>query len=242
MASEVLTDAFMVLDELDLSGQSNSVALDYDVEILDETVFGNSTRVRKGGLFTLGMNASGFVDLADDGIDEKIFDEKIDSASALSLVPQGESEGNPGYTFVPNVSKYDLNLQHGALYAFEMEATNKGAKLVRGTLLGQETAASSSSASTARQLGAVSASQSLYASLHVISVSGGTPTLDAVVRSDDNAGMTTPTSRITFTQATAPTAEHLSLAGAITDDYFEINFTIGGSTPVFRFVVLVGIA
>jgi hypothetical protein len=115
--------------------------------------------------------------------------------------------------------------------------------VVRGTLLHpSSTARTSSSTGTGRQLGAVAAGQSLYAALHVISASGTTPTLAVIVQSDDNAGFTTPTTRITFTTATGKTSQMSSVAGAITDTYWRVSYTIGGtSTPTFAFAVTAGI-
>lgn len=242
MATEVLTDCKIYFEELDLSGAENTIALEHEGEALDDTVFGDTTRSAIGGLLSLGCVGSGFVDLTDDGIDERIFGEVNLNGEVMSLVPEGESEGNVGYMFEPILNRYDYSGEIGQLFAFELEATNRGAKLIRSTVLGQELAAAASSQSTARQLGAAAAGQVVYAGLHVLSVSGSSPTLDVVLRSDDNSGMTTPTSRITFTQVTTEISEFLSVAGAITDDWWDIDFTIGGSTPVFRFVVLVGIA
>ncbi len=243
MATEVLTDCKIYFEELDLSGQENQIALTHEGEPLDETTFGQTTRKARGGLLNLGCVGSGFVDLTAGGIDERVFGEVNLPGEIMSLVPQGESEGNIGYMFQPILNRYDYELEVGTIFAFELEATNRGAKLIRSTMLGQELAAVASGGSTSRQLGAVSAAQVVYAGIHVLSVSGTNPTLDVVVRSDDNSGMTTPTTRITFTQATDVTSQFLSAVGAIADEWWDIDFTIGGTdTPTFRFVVLVGIA
>ena len=86
------------------------------------------------------------------------------------------------------------------------------------------------------------AGKSMYAALHVISVSGTSPTLDVIVQSDDNSGFTTPTNRITFSQTGAVGAEWGSVAGAVTDDYWRVSYTIGGSdTPTFAFAVTCGL-
>jgi hypothetical protein len=61
------------------------------------------------------------------------------------------------------------------------------------------------------------------------------------VESDDNGSMTSATTQITFPQKTFVTSEWLSAAGAITDDYWRVGYTIGGSTPSFNFAVVVGI-
>jgi hypothetical protein len=49
-------------------------------------------------------------------------------------------------------------------------------------------------------------------------------------------------SRITFTTATGRTSQMLSVAGAITDDYWRVSYTIGGTGgPTFAFAVTAGI-
>ena len=102
---------------------------------------------------------------------------------------------------------------------------------------------SASGNTTGRQLGAVSATQSVYASIHVWSVAGtSTPTLTAKIQSDDNSSFTSATDRITMSSATAITSEYKSQAGAITDDYWRVNWTVSGTSPIFKAIVSIGIA
>lgn len=81
----------------------------------------------------------------------------------------------------------------------------------------------------------------MYVALHVLSVSGTTPSLTVIVQSDDNVGFTTPTIRISFTAATEVGAQWGSVAGALTDDYWRISYTISGTNPVFAFAVSAGV-
>ena len=130
----------------------------------------------------------------------------------------------------------------GDLYMFRASGTGQGTKLIRGTIM--ETGAKTATANgTARQLGAVTATQYLYACLHVIAVSGTNPTLDVIVASDDASNFGSSTTRMTFTQKTAIGSQFITpVAGAITDDYWRIVYTIGGTnTPTFNFIVTVGI-
>ena len=241
MPTEVLKDVKIYYEELDLSGQSNEGALEYEVEPLDDTVFGDTTRSAKGGLLSCSMVVSGFVDLDEAGQDERLFAELNTQGEVMSIIFQGEAENNVGYMFQPLLHQYDLTGELGTLFAFEIEATNRGAKLIRATMLGAELTATANGTSTARQLGAVTASQRVYAAIHVLSVSGSSPTLNVLLRSDDSSGMGTPTTQITFSEATAAISQFLSAAGAIDDDWWDISFTITGGSPSFRFVVIVGI-
>jgi hypothetical protein len=85
------------------------------------------------------------------------------------------------------------------------------------------------------------AAQYLYASLHVLSVSGtATPTLTVKVQSD-TVGFPSPTDRITFTAATAQSSQISRVAGINTDDYYRISYTISGTNPSFLALVAVGV-
>jgi hypothetical protein len=76
-----------------------------------------------------------------------------------------------------------------------------------------------------------------------VAFGGTSPTLDVIVQSDDASGFPSATNRITFTQATGFTAEYATpVAGAITDDWWRVNFTIGGTaSPNFTFICVIGI-
>jgi hypothetical protein len=64
-----------------------------------------------------------------------------------------------------------------------------------------------------------------------------------LVQSDDNASFTSATTRISFTAETDATAHYQwgSVAGAITDDYWRITYTVSGTGPSFNFAVAAGI-
>ena len=58
--SILFTNAKILLGGLDVSGQSNQVALDYSVVALDNTVFGAATRTMRGGLKDSSATGRGF--------------------------------------------------------------------------------------------------------------------------------------------------------------------------------------
>ena len=68
-----------------------------------------------------------------------------------------------------------------------------------------------------------------------------TPTVTFKLQSDDNASFTSPTDRITFTDITAIGSDFQSVAGAITDDYWRLNYTISGTNPSFGIHATIGI-
>lgn len=243
MAHKVLTNARVLWDQFDFSGDHNNIVVDYAAEVQDASVFRTGTRKRKGGLKVASINGGGFWDAAVDGIDEELFARVGGGATVVTVSMDGE-EGDIAYSVQPVIGSYQLGGDIGAMFPFNMAAEPADGLLLRGTVL-QSGAETASGQSASRQLGAVGASQKLYAVLHVLAVSGTNPTLDAVVRSDNNSGMSSPTSRITFAQATdaANRAQWAApVDGAITDDWWDIDFTIGGTdSPSFTFLVSVAI-
>jgi len=242
MASQVIKDAKLYVGEYDLSGDHVSIALTYGSEPQDDTAMGDDTRSNAGGLKTVSFSGEGFWSGGDNAVDDAIFG-KIGTANVpMTIAPAGETLANDAYLFRATPDNYAPGAGVGEMFRFSVSANGSGGVgAVRGILahVGSETETGSE---TKQELGAVSASQSVYAALHVLTVSGTDPTLDVLVRSDANADAGGESTRLTFTQATAITSEWKSLAGAITDTFWDVSWTIGGTnTPTFEFVVSVGI-
>lgn len=239
MATLVLTNGKLYAGAYDFSGDLNSIALDYAAEMLDRTVFGDTTRRSKGGLKTVELSAGGLWDTENTNDPDPIIFTNIGVADTPVTAAAEGAEGDIGYSFKAALAQYAPAAAVGELLAFEVTASATGL-LVRGTVMHTNTRTSSANG-TGRQLGAVSATQKVYAALHVVEASGTSPTLTANIQSDDNSGFTSAENRITFTQATGITSEWKELAGAITDDWWRITWLIGGTNPSFRFIVLVAI-
>ena len=242
MAIFSLTDALIAFDGYDLTGYSNSLNLEASVEELDGTTFGtNGWRSRVGGLKTTDFNATGFINLGTGEVEEGLFNNLASSSSVLTVAPT-DAVGDPAFLFQAMHSNFTHRATVGELAGWDMTAQGRSTVgTVRGKLLAATTVTATGTG-TAVLVGAASATQDVYASLHVVDVSGTTPTLDVVVQSDDGSGFASPTSRITFSQATAQGVQWGSAAGAITDTYYRVSYTVGGTSPSFTFVVAVGVA
>lgn len=241
MAQYILRDAKIWVAEFDLSGDHNQVTLANSVPELDRTTFGNGSRRRLAGLETTELTASGFSDFADDDVNEALHGRIGATAKPISVAPVDGADGGVAYTFQSLHFDYRDGGNVGEIANFEATARSKS-KLIKGTVLEPGSAARGSSFNgTAREIGAVSATQKVYAALHVFAASGGTPTLDVVVQSDTASNFPSPANQITFTQATAKTSEWKTANGAITDTWWRIAVTIAGTGPSFTFAVVVGI-
>lgn len=222
----------------ELTTDMNSINLVASRETPDNTVLGDNTRqYAADGLKTVTAGGSGFYNAS---LDSALNTNLAVHDTIISFLSD-DTTASPAYTFKSVQSSYTpLTGSVGDMHGFDFEAMGRGV-LVRGYVAYKGTV-TATGASTAFQLGAASATQSLYGIIHVTAVSGTNPTLDIDVNSDDNSGMTSATTRDSFTQITAVTTEWITTAGAITDDYYQLDFTVGGTdSPSFDVVVILAV-
>ena len=236
----LLRDQKIYFDAYDLTGSQNSVALAYGADQLDATVLGNDTHVFTAGLKTVSASMAGFTDYG--GGDAALF-ATIAAATAkpLTICATGTA-GALALFFKANQAKYDITGKDGALLSYQLDATAAD-KLIRGTLMENQAAAITTADGTGRQVGAVSASQSIYAALHVFAIGGtASPTLTVNLDSDTtNAFVGAETTRLTFAPVTAIGSQYISLAGAVTDTWWKPEWIISGTNPTFQLVLVTGI-
>lgn len=238
MSARILTDQEIFFDGYEITSITNSVALEYGAETRDVTAYGDDTRTMTGGLKTCSMQAQGYMD---DAATSGIFFSKVGASGLVfSVAAEDAAEGDAGYFTRLLGANFNPGAAVGDVYAFNISGSGDEA-LVRGTLMAKGSKNSTGNG-TGRQLGAVSSTQNLHAALHIISASGTTPTLDVTIESDaTNTFGGGETTEITFDQASAIGAQYKTAAGAITNTYYRVTWTLGGSSPVFNIVVLVGI-
>ena len=242
MATQVLTDPKLYMGEYDISGDLHQLSLTYSAELLDVTTFGQTTRIRKGGLKTVGLSMEGYWSGGDDLVDDALFSKIAVRNVPITIAPAGETLDNDAYIFRAIHGLYEPGASIGEMLRFSASAEGSGGVGVgRGKLMhvGSETSTGNEAKS---QVGAVAASQRMYAALHVLTVSGTNPTLDVLLESDPDASAGGETTRITLTRATGITSEWASVVGAITDTYWRATWTIGGTdTPTFEFILAIAI-
>jgi hypothetical protein len=243
MAVDFIHDCSLLVGGFEVAGNAKSANLSTSVAELDTTPLSTS-----GWKTCIGGNKSGSVDItfmsdmAQNGLDSTLWS-YFGTAGVPKSFVRGTADGSLAYLWrgIP-LSFTPLEGNAGELAMGRVSGQSSTGPVVRGRLLHPgSTARSSSSSGTAQQLGAVTSDKSLYAALHVLAVSGTTPSLTVKVQSDDSSGMTTPTDRITFSAANAVGYQWGSVAGAITDDYWRVTWTISGTGPSFLFAVTAGI-
>jgi hypothetical protein len=237
MSIQVLTNQKVFFDGYDITGVTNAIALSTETETKDATTLGNDTRKNVASLKTVAASVEGFEDPAVHGA---ILFTNVGLADKVLTFGNAATEGSLAYFFKALQANYSQGGAVGELHTFSAEAIATG-KLIRGTILANKSAATSSSFSEAQQLGAVSSSQKVWAALHVLSASES-DTLDVVIESDaadDFSG--SETTRITFDQVNAIGSQFKQVSGAITDTWWRSDFTIAGADPSFSFIVVIGI-
>jgi hypothetical protein len=241
MGSYALVNASIYLGGVDLSTDHNQVMVDAEAEELDATTFqSGGWRTSKKGLRKATITGGGFIN-SPSGSDPNLWNNLLSGTDLISTVAQDYAVASVAYFGRMIQSKLSLFGEVGQLAPFNWNATSRGLEgLVRGQVLWPATATvTSSSSGSGYQLGAVSASQKLYAAVHVFTATG--TTLDVTIESDNAASFASPTTQITFTQiATTATAQFSSAAGAITDDWFRPKFVVTGAGP-YALAIVAGV-
>ncbi len=240
MSEFVIKDGKVYLAGYDLSGDVNAAAIDYSAEAVDVTCLGDGTHIRLGGLKSVTAQVEGFYDGADN--DQQLFDRIGVSDVPLTICPENANEGSRAYTFKTMLASYSPGGSLGEAMTFSVSGEATGYELVQGVVLlnGTKTVTGNGAG---QLLTAVTSAQQLFAALHITAVGDAAASIVVKVQSDDNAGFTTPTDRITFASANAIGAQWATpVNGPITDTYWRVVWTItGGTTPSFTFIVPVGI-
>lgn len=245
MAAFVLTDTAVYVGAADLTGYSNKVEIAAQREAKDATTFasGGWTESR-AGLAKVTANIEGFWD-AGSGIlpDDRMFGDLGVAGVPLTFAPLGPADGGLAYFTSGVRPEYSFGGKVGDMLAYKSRAVGDQ-PLVRGAIIHPSTSAKTTTGTGIAQLiGAASASQRIYAALHVLAVSGtATPTLTVTVQSDTAVGFPSATTSISFAAATAIGGQFLSVAGPLSDTYFRVSWTITGTNPSFLFVVAVGLS
>ena len=242
MPKFIFKDAKIYLEGRNLSGELNNIGLEYTAETPERTAFGDNSKRRLPGILNASLSMSGYWDAvsATDSLDADLFAEIAAASGVCSLSPDGGALGDVSYSFQVQAAEYSPGAAHGEVYKFGL-TLNRVGPIDRGTVM-ESSAFASTANGTARQLGAVLATETLYSSIHVVSVSGTNPTLDVILESDDANDFVGSTTRITHPQFTAVGANWQALAGVNTDVWWRYVLTVGGTdTPTFTVFLVTAI-
>ena len=239
MAVFALTNAYAFAAGYDFTTDSNQLALNVDVAQLDKTTFGDTWTEFAGGLRSSAFSMGGFFQsAADQAPDPQAFN-GLGVADRVFTFGPDNTEGQTAYLWQAMKSQYTLGGQVGDLAPFTLQAGgSNGVGVVHGSLAkARGTVSATGALGTGLNLGAVSASQYLYATFHVFSAA---TTITVQVQSDDNSGFTSPTTRGTIGPLTTTGGTWMTrVAGSITDTWWRFNvsaitgsFIVAGSIGI----------
>jgi hypothetical protein len=190
----------------------------------------------KGSAQFGGMN-----DMATVGPSATFTPAALKSSNVLTVSVPGTTAGDPSFILNGRLSSEALlRGEVGKLSEMDVQFANDG-RMVRALNLHPSAARTASGSGTAVAFTTPIAGESIWAAFHVLSVTGA-GTLTLTVQTDDNAGMTTPTTRITSTGFTGTGAQFTSVAGPFAGEtHIRAGWTVSGFTSV-TFVVSAGVA
>ncbi len=234
MVKFVLKDVVCMYGGNDISGDQHTIDLAYSADLQDCTTFGNTARRRLPGLLDVSSSHQGYWDHVDevgppiDSLDKDLFEKIAAASSLMSFSADGGQIGEVGFTYIPQAAAYNPGGSIGEVFGFSLECVGDD-PLVRGEVM-ENQAFTVTVNGTARQLGAVSALQTIYSSIHVTAVVGTTPTLDVTVESDDAMGFPLPTVQMTHPQLTGVGSNQQTIVNTvIADDWWRMVMTITGT-------------
>ena len=240
MATYVQTDVGLYYGGYSLASSFNAIALNLGNSPQDDTVYGDAFVSNASGLSSVTLEAEGFWESSTDAVLETSLGS---DDTVVTVTPVDQAAGSRAFFSKLTTATYNpLSAGTvGNMAGFSLSAEGRGEKCIPGEILVKpsDTHTSSGVSPVNSALGAVSATQSIYSALHVISASG---TLVVTVKSAANvafdAGVTT---ELTHTSVgSSVTAEMLSKAGAITNTNWRVDFTVSGGGS-YKFIVSLGI-
>ena len=242
MGTVVMTDAKAYMGQFDISGDLNKVDVSLSADALEDTAFGATFHTSKPGLRKAKFHQEGFVQFGatTTTVDGRIYSKFAVADVPVSVAAEGGDAGEMALFMKALHSQYNIGAGVGDLLKFQVdaEASGTGVQLVKGVIMEDGKTSRTIAGNTAtRTLGAVSATQKIYAVLHLLAFSGTNVTFVLKSAVTDFA---TITDRITFTQNTAVGSEFPTpVAGSITDTFWRVYWT--GTFTSFSAVVIAGI-
>ena len=127
------TNATLLYGGYSLAGQHNQIGLEYSAESLDETVFGDDTQRKKGGLKVSRLTGEGFFNAGSGTVHQVFMDSHALADAVVMVFPEAIGEGatSTGSGFM--MRAVELQYQHGGavgdLHPFTVSAAGRGAGL-----------------------------------------------------------------------------------------------------------------
>jgi hypothetical protein len=230
----------LFVGEYELTPDSDNIKLSASRKMNPSSVFGSAWESIQPATLGVSLAAAGYANLTTLQQDDRLWADFSLANVPVTLMPtNGPVEGDTATFFEAMQAKYEVGGAYGDNLAWSLAAGkgNNAYPAVRGFVLepGSASRAGGGNGAGFNTLGALTASQKLYAALHIVACTG---TFNVKIQSAAAGTFVGANDRITFTQATTvgwqfPTPVN----GAITDTYWRCLWTIAGGAVTFALVV-----
>lgn len=244
MSKQILLDCRLFAGGADLSGVSNKAELEAEREVKDVTTFASGGWTEHiTGLGSAMVSAEGFWEAGDPARVDNFAWANLGGIGPWTICPNLANVGGLAYLVSGVQGDYMALGTVGDVAPYKASISSTW-PLVRGQIAHPPgTARIATGVGDDVELGPVVAGQSLYAALHVLSISGtATPTLTVAVESDVDSSFSAPVVIGTFDPVTELGAQIIRVPSPITDEFFRVTYDITGTNPSFLFLAALGIA
>jgi hypothetical protein len=220
------------LDSYDMTSDLNQTSLSISKEPRDTTTFGTAAaptiaHARIAGLEDVQSVVAGLWQSGVGLVDPQAFT-NLGGLKVVTQTPAGV-ETERAYFYQARDFEYRTfgNVGDPMPFALAIQGARGAGALSAGAVAGylakaKGTVSATGVLGTGKQMGAVSASQFLYAAVHLFGTAATTITI--IIESDDNSGFTTPTTRATIGPLTTVGGTWMSrVAGPFTDNWWRLN-------------------
>lgn len=242
MSVFVATALSVMVDTVEAAGFANKVTINGMAQDKRADNFaGGGWETHVAGLASFDLAVEGWQDYAATGIDQAYPMSGFGAGAVITVGIPGNTAGDTAYFGQGIPSALSPTMYEVGELAKWAASWNGTARPVRGLLLHPQAARTASGTGTAVAFTAPTAAESLYASFHVLSVTG-TGTLVLKVQTDNGSGFPSAADRITSQTFTAVGREYASLAGSLSGEtHMRASWTVSGFTSV-TFGIAAGVA
>ena len=182
-------NARIYYDHLKVGEFANSFELAFTQDAAETTAFEDAGKTFKPGKYGHTGSFAGFLDLADDGFDEREFADLVDGEHLILRCPQGTTLGYPAYETneISTGTSRAADIGNVVLINWSGQGTDRA---VRGAVLTSgEQAITTTGNTTGVNVGAATSTQTVVITCRVLAVSGaGSISLKPQGSSDDAVG------------------------------------------------------
>lgn len=245
MAKQVFLDCRTFVSGADLSGWGNKIEVGAEADTKAVTNWrSGGAREVIAGLDTVDISAEGMWEAGSLAMPDDSFWGNRRVIEPWTIAPNGQSDTAEGtLVYLTQALRSSMKLLGDVGEVAPWSAAAKGSwPLVRGQSMHRSgTPRTATGNGTVVDFGApIPAGKAAYATLHVISASGTTPSLTVSIQSATTLGFSSPTNRGTFAAAAAVGGQAIKIASPGTDRYWRIVHTITGTSPSFLFLASLG--